>query len=308
MSHEINDNLCVYSLNHGGVPWHRIGTALERVTADDVLNVAGFNRRVSMQPLLLNVGLVPQVPGYRATYDESNGRVLGVVSEKYTVLQPVELLAAAEWLRSETGAEISFAAQLRSGSREVISLKLPDSEHEVADGDRVRSYFNLGNGHDGKLSVCVGASDIRVVCANTLAAWLGERGAVTVTHRAGVREALAKAVAAFTLNSAQRAEFYTRMSEREMLPEEVIAYYDHVVGKGGPSMRSLRGRLNAMSLIGVPTSGDLPTTLWGAFNGVTQLATHELRTNRPLDSLYFGGGAKLLAKATTAAAELLGVA
>jgi hypothetical protein len=227
-------------------------------------------------------------------------------------------VAAAEFLVREFGAKYSLAAQLKEGKREILSLMLPESAGEVADGDIVKSYFNLANGHDGKLSVCVGSSDIRVVCQNTLSAWLSE-GAVQIRHRAGVEKALAHAVAAFTLEAKARRDFYTAMSGRTMSPDEVIAYFDVCIGESAlpnalprKGRKSLRARLDTIvgdsGLIGVRvnTPGGLPSNLWGAFNAITQIATHDTYTSNPLDSLYFGGGSKLLVAARTNAIAMLG--
>lgn len=323
MAHEIFENFCVYSLSHGGIPWHEIGTGLETVTADDVRTIAGFNRTIGSLPLGLQAATVPahmsaalneSIEGYRATVDLSTGRVLGVVTDRYTVLQPSELLAAADFLAREFGAKYSLAAQLRDGKREIISMSLPDTSGLVGDGDEIKSYFNLANGHDGKLSVCVGSSDIRVVCANTLSAWLTE-GAVSIRHRGGVEKALASAVMAFTCEAKTRREFYTAMTGRTMSPEEVIAYFDGCLGlsnaptapqKGRKSLRTrLDNLLSDGGIIGIPCPNGLPGNLWGAFNAVTQVATHETYTKAPLDSLYFGAGGKLLHVAQAAAVALL---
>jgi hypothetical protein len=59
------------------------------------------------------------------------------------------------------------------------------------------------------------------------------------------------------------------------------------------------------TLIAVDTRDSLPVTLWGAYNAVTQLATHESYSSNPLESLYFGGGSKLLQAANERARELV---
>ncbi len=323
MAHEIFNELCVYSLTHGGIPWHNIGTGLDEITHQDVLKLAGFNRQITCLPITLNTDTVvasqsgalqESIEGYRATLDTSTGRVLGIVTDKYAPLQPQELLAAAEFLVKEFGARYSLAAQLRGGKREILSLQLPDSSGEIVAGDVVKSYFNLANGHDGKLAACVGSSDIRVVCQNTLSAWLAE-GAVQIRHRGGVEKALAHAVTAFTMEAKVRREFYTAMTERVMMPEDVVAYFDKCLGEAKVTTAPVRGRkslrtrmtsiLDANGLIGVDTVCGLPGTLWGAFNAVTQLATHDTYSANPLDSLYFGGGSKLLVAARTHAVALM---
>jgi hypothetical protein len=107
------------------------------------------------------------------------------------------------------------------------------------------------------------------------------------------------------------------MSQRVMQPADVIEFFNRVVGIASdpaePAKRgrkSLRARLDGLveggELIGVATGpSGLPGNLWGAFNAVTQLATHESYSSSPLDNLYFGGGSKLLLAARNEAQAFL---
>lgn len=331
MAHEILDNLCVYSLRTevGGVPWHKIGTGLDQVTADDVRERAGFDRVIgtmpirvaapegAMLPAAMAENMAKSVDGYRATVDLKYGRALGVVSDRFHVLQPDELLQAAMFLVNETGAQISCAATLREGKREVISLYLPQGSNLTArDGDQVKRFFNLGNGHDGSLACSVGASDIRVVCANTLSAWLAGGGSVSIRHRAGIQKALATAVYSFTLDSAERERFYQGLAGRTVSPEEVIAYFEALTGdesrewrKARKGSRSLGYKvaklLDSGSGVGVEYSASgTPATAWDTFNVATEVITHQTKSTDPLAGALWGSQHKLTARAETLAREM----
>lgn len=326
MAHEIVDNLCVYSTDTeiGGVPWHQIGTGLLYVRGQDVLDHAGFSRQIATLPIgLANGALVAAAmagnlaSSIRATVDLTSGRVLGVVSDRYEVLQPAELLSAAEYLCNEMGAKISCAATIREGKREFISLYMPDSDLTARAGDSIRPYFNLGQGHDGSLAVVVGKSRVRVVCANTLAAWLGEKSEVRIRHRNGVHGALARAVAIFSAESKTAEEFYQTLAGRRVTPAEVIAYYEaltemphdewRVAKRGRKSLAAkIAGLLDAPSEArGIEWQGyQVPATAWDAYNVATQVITHESTSADPLNNLLFGGAHMALNRAESLANEM----
>lgn len=325
MAHEILDNYCVYSLDSevGGVPWHKLGKGFAQVSSQDVLEHAGFDRTIATMPIRLQAPdgalysgeqatrLAESIEGFRATVDLKHGRALGVVSDRYQVLQPAELLSAAEFLCNELGAKISCAATLREGRREFISLALPTGSTLTARaGDTIKRYFNLGNGHDGTLACTVGASDVRVVCANTLAAWLSENGSVSIRHRTGVQKALATATYAFTAASETRERFYQELAGRKLSPTDVILYFEAITQemestwretrRGRPSLgKRIAGLLDSPeTAIGVEFGySGLPDTAWDAFNVVTQVATHETSTKDPLGNLLWGSSHGLIGKA-----------
>lgn len=321
--HEILDNYCVYNRRSeiGGVPWHRIGTGLEVVTADDVLKYAAFDRQIGSLPITLDVidaistpenaeNLAKSIDGYRATVDLKHGRVLGVVSDKFTLVQPRELLSAAEFLCNEMGAVISCAATIRDGKREFISLAMPeDSIMEARDGDLVKRFFNLAQGHDGSLAACVGSSAIRAVCANTLAAFLAEGNAIKMRHSQGIHAALARAVAVFRVGRAEQEAFYQKLAGKTVNPEEVISYYttltetDSLEAMSKATKNSFAGKLVALlddpaRCRGIQWSNPgIPATAWDVYNVATQVINHESTTKDPLNSILWGAGHKHLRRA-----------
>lgn len=329
MAHEILDNYCVFSLNSevGGVPWHRIGTGLDIVTGGDVLTLAGFDRTIATLPIGLAGGgilqadlannLATTIDGYRATVDLKHGRVLGVVTDQFTVVQPAELLSAAEFLCNEVGAVISCAATIRDGKREFISLAMPDSTLTARDGDTVKRFFNLAQGHDGTVAMSVGSSAVRVVCANTLAAFIGEGKATKIRHRTGIHAALARAVAVYGSGAAVQEQFYQALAGRKVLPTEVIAYYEALTSESSSEWRiPARGRKSLgtkiANLLDSPERADgiewqdaaLPATAWDVYNVATQVITHESTSRDPLNNLLWGSGHAHLQRAETLASQM----
>jgi phage/plasmid-like protein (TIGR03299 family) len=318
MAHEILDNNCVFSLKTevSGVPWHGIGTGLDVVTPDDVKTYASFDREIVLKDLKL-AGSDDLIEGYKASFDSKHGKTLGIVSDKFVLLQPRDLLSAAEFLMNSMGAEISCAATIREGKREFLSLAMPDSTVEARENDSIKRYFNLAQGHDGSLAVSAGSSDVRVVCANTLSAWISERNAVKIRHRGDIGKALATAVAAFASETQSRTEFYQALAGRAVTPSEVIAYYSALTGEDYEDFRKAkRGRpslgAKIADLLDSPANADgiiwqdagMPATAWDAYNVATQVITHGSTSKDPLNNLLFGTAHKYLISAEKLASDM----
>ncbi|MEQ9379590.1 MAG: hypothetical protein RJP95_01915, partial [Pirellulales bacterium] len=70
----------------GEIPWHRLGTGLDRpATAAEAIDAAGLNYQVGLCPLKTIYG--EPVTGRRAVIREDSRQVLGVVGDSYVPIQ-----------------------------------------------------------------------------------------------------------------------------------------------------------------------------------------------------------------------------
>ena len=106
-----------------------------------------------------------EIPGYFATVRQDTREVLGIVGERYRIVQNDEAFAFVDQL---LGSAIHFetAGSLHGGRRVWVLATLP--EHVEVGGDPVRPYVLLMNSHDGSTAVIAATTPIRVVCQNTL--------------------------------------------------------------------------------------------------------------------------------------------
>ena len=82
------------------VPWHGLGVRVQNApTSKDALVMAGLDWKV-VQKELHTEDEIP-VPGYYANVRSSDGKVLGVVSEKYSIVQNSEAFAFTDELLGE---------------------------------------------------------------------------------------------------------------------------------------------------------------------------------------------------------------
>jgi len=145
-------------------PWHGLGTMVEEApTSGAALELAGLDWRVVQKNLVTEEGIT--VPGFRANLRETDNQVLGVVSDRYKVVQNEEAFAFTDELLGE-GVTYETAGSLQNGRRTWILAKLPT--RYIISGDEITPYLVFMNSHDGSGAIKAAMTPIRVVCQNTL--------------------------------------------------------------------------------------------------------------------------------------------
>ncbi|SEW20283.1 DUF932 domain-containing protein [[Clostridium] fimetarium] len=146
------------------VPWHGLGTRVEKApTSKDAIIMAGLNWEVKPRNIYTSDGT--EVEGYKANIRTSDEKILGVVTDKYQIVQNEEAFAFTDNLLSE-GITYETAGSLQGGKRTWILAKMPGNI-KAAD-DEITPYMVFSNSFDGSSSIKVAMTPIRVVCQNTL--------------------------------------------------------------------------------------------------------------------------------------------
>ena len=145
-------------------PWHGLGTrVLEAPTSSAALSLAGLDWRVIQKPVLTEDGLF--ISGFKANVRDRDNQVLGVVSDRYKVVQNEDAFAFTDELLGE-GVTYETAGSLQNGRRTWILAKLP--QRYIISGDEIDPYLVFMNSHDGTGAIKAAMTPIRVVCQNTL--------------------------------------------------------------------------------------------------------------------------------------------
>ena len=145
-------------------PWHGLGTrVLEAPTSSAALSLAGLDWRVIQKPVLTEDGLF--ISGFKANVRDRDNQVLGVVSDRYKVVQNEDAFAFTDELLGE-GVTYETAGSLQNGRRTWILAKLP--QRYIISGDKIDPYLVFMNSHDGTGAIKAAMTPIRVVCQNTL--------------------------------------------------------------------------------------------------------------------------------------------
>lgn len=146
------------------VPWHGLGKQVEHApSSSEAIIYAGLDWDVIQEPVFLLGG--KKIEGAYANLRSTDRQVLGVVGNKYKIVQNREAFSFTDALLGE-GVKYETAGSLRDGKTVWLLAKLPDT-YEIL-GDKVDPYVCFTNTHDGTGSVKVVCTNVRVVCNNTL--------------------------------------------------------------------------------------------------------------------------------------------
>lgn len=145
-------------------PWHGLGTMVEEApSSEEALVLAGLDWNVIQKPIETLDGIY--VTGFKANLRDSDNKVLGIVTDRYRVVQNREAFAFTDELLGE-GVKYETAGSLQEGRRTWVLAKLP--QRYIISGDEITPYLVFMNFHDGTGAIKAAMTPIRVVCQNTL--------------------------------------------------------------------------------------------------------------------------------------------
>jgi len=196
-------------------------------------------------------------------------------------------------------------------------------------GDKTEKYLLLSNSHDGKSSVQIKFTPIRVVCQNTLSMALSQNASYQLVHAHGLTERMEQAQAMFTAITREYADIEASFTRFAEVPVEDEKRLDHYLEKVYPEPdkpqdsakveawtrrveAAKRDRLRCAWLFQNsphPPVKEVSNTLWAAYNAVTEYVDHCLsaKSIQPfspavhLNSIWFGNRATAKVRAFNAA-------
>jgi len=145
------------------VPWHGLGTCVQEApTSADALRLAGLDWEVKQRNIQVCGGA--KIENFKANVRSTDGKVLGVVTDRYQIVQNADAFSFTDEL---IGGDVRYetAGSLQEGKKIWLLAKMPTRQ---VVGDDVEPYLCFSNTHDGSGSIRVCMTPIRVVCNNTL--------------------------------------------------------------------------------------------------------------------------------------------
>ncbi|SEM06363.1 DUF932 domain-containing protein [Halomonas daqiaonensis] len=321
MAHQIEHMAYV-----GDTPWHGLGQQLSRHQPLEVWRQqAGMDWHIEASPVRFiaddagHLGSIHSFPEQKVLYRSDTRAPLSVVSQRYKVVQPEEVLEFYRDLTEYAGYELETAGVLKGG-RKFWALARSGLGAAIKGQDQVNAYLLLATSCDGSLATVATPTSVRVVCNNTLTIAVdGMAQGVKVPHSTEFRPQLVKQQLGISV--AQWDDFMVRMktlAERRVTRSEAQAYFQSVICNaeapladpaGLPNVRALN-RVQALYQ-GEGRGSQLCTardTAWGLLNAVTEYVDHEKRARSNdyrMDSAWFGQGASLKDKALESAMALV---
>lgn len=171
-------------------PWHGLGIrVMEAPGSKEALTLAGLDWKVLQEPIYTEER--DPVRGYKANVRDFDRKVLGVVTDRYRIIQNEEAFAFTDALLGR-GVRYETAGSLQGGRKVWLLARLP---HEyIITGERISPYLVFSNTHDGSGAVRVAITPVRVVCSNTLNLALSTaRRSWSMIHTGNIQDKLREA-------------------------------------------------------------------------------------------------------------------
>ena len=301
----------------GAEAWHGLGQSLPaNQSIETWAQAAGMDWQIEESPVRYitevagHLGSIRTFDEQKVLYRSDTAEALSVVSQRYKVVQPREVLEFYRDLAEMSGYELETAGVLKAG-RKFWALARTGQAATLKGSDTVNGYLLLATSCDGSLATTATPTTIRVVCNNTLTIALnGASQAVKVRHSTkfdaqAVKKELGVAVS-------QWDAFMYRMktlSERKVKSHEAMSYFLNVLCEStGPSGSAVLTNERALKTVQALYDGQgkgselaaAKDTAWGLLNAVTEYVDHEKRarsSDHRFDSALFGAGAAIKQRA-----------
>ena len=261
-------------------PWHGLGVVVkEAPTSEEALRLAGLDWNVVQEPIY--TPFREKIEGFKANVRDSDRKVLGVVSDRYKVIQNVEAFSFTDELLGQ-GVRYETAGSLSGGKRVWLLARLP-REYIIA-GERISPYLVFSNTHDGSGSVKVAVTPVRVVCNNTLNLALETaQRSFSMVHTGNISDKITEA--RDTLFKAESymdrlgAEF-EQLHQQKVTDAEVQKYIELLIPLESNATRTQEKNVNrlredlAMRYYDAPDLQKVGKNAYRFINAVSDFATH----------------------------------
>lgn len=310
----------------GETPWHGLGNPLSpRQPIEVWQKQAGMDWQIESADVRFvaggsNLGSIHAFPEQRVLYRSDTKVPLSVVSSRYQVVQPMDILNFYRDLTEIGGFELETAGVLKDGKK-LWALARTGQSVALKGNDTVHGYLLLATACDGTLATTAQFTSVRVVCANTLQIALGDSaGAVKVGHRSQFDAAAVKRQLGIAISSWDG--FMVRMkalADRKVNDAVAEKFFQRVLTypAGGPNLpmpatndRAIKAVQSLYAGKGMgATLASASGTAWGLVNSVTEFVDHQRRArseDHRRDAAWFGAGAALKQRAWDEAMKLIG--
>jgi hypothetical protein len=329
MAHELDFSKGIASFAFTGDRdsiWHGLGQEiLPTDSIDVILKKAGLDWNAVKAPVQYAVagGSMKSFKNTSVIYRDDTGHALGTVSDnRYSIVQPREIMEFFRDFLSENGLSISTAGGVRGG--------------------RMDSYVRLQTSFDGTRATDLVATVTRQVCANTmrLCDADADRDGYRVSHSTQFdAKALQSAFGLLGQQHQTSAKIWNALAKTQVTDAEAAQFFCDLldvnaedfgkVDKEGKKLVATRTENKMRSLLTAYKKGpgadakSAKDTAFGLLNAVTYYVDHEATTldmdgegkdSARLTSAWFGTGAKVkdkaqrLALALTKDPELMAIA
>ena len=261
-------------------PWHGLGTrVMEALGSKEALYLSGLDWNVEQEPIYTETG--NRISGFKANIRDIDQKVLGVVTDRYKVIQNEEAFAFTDELLGE-GIRYETAGSLQGGRKVWLLAHLPQ-EYIIA-GERISPYLLFSNTHDGSGAIRAAVTPIRVVCNNTLNLALNTaKRSWSTIHTGDIKSKLEEAKNTLFMANAYMDELgreFENLRRKRLTEKQVMEYIGLLVplDENGTSQqqRNVIRLQNDMKMryFDAPDLQDVGHNAYRFINAVSDFATH----------------------------------
>lgn len=279
MAHEVENIMYVSNEENGRfVPWHGLGTAVaEAPNSAEAIKLAGLDWVVESKPVFTDSGI--EIPNYKANIRDIDQKVLGVVSNRYQVVQNKDAFDFTDALIGE-GCRYETAGSLCGGKRIFLLARMPEAK--ILD-DSFENYICFTNSHDGFSSIKAVMTPVRVVCQNTLSLALSSaKRQWSTKHIGNLDSKLAEAKHTLELANDYMTEFgkaadilaHTKVTDAEVeaILDELFPVKEEDSDRRKRNIQEVKDQFMVCML--APDILKFKGTAWSAVNAASDWATH----------------------------------
>jgi len=294
-----------------GLPWHGLGVPVEDdMTPIEMMKAAGVDWTVKKVDTFIDFNGKQVKTGTQALIRETDGKILTQVGKGWNPVQNHDAFDFFTDFVSSGDMKMDTAGSLKDG-RIVWALADVRDGFTLFGGDEVKGYLLFSNPHLYGKSIDIKFVLTRVVCNNTIAVALNEKGqpSVRVNHRSQFDSERVKEILGLSHRKVETfknaAEF---LGSRQVAKHSLEKYFGAVFGESSKEDKTL-GRTAEMVLELVetqPGSEYRKGSWWQAYNAVTYAVDHKLgrSADTRMTSAWFGSNAKRKIDALNLAVEM----
>ena len=264
----------------------------------EALQLAGMDWSVDSKLIYDENG--DEIPGFRANTRSDNGKLLGIVSDRYKILQNEAAFDFVNELPLQGDFKFERAGEFRDGKSIWVMGSLPKVNIL---GDDISNNLVFVNSHDGSSGVKVMMTPIRVVCSNMLN--LATRKADRIwaaKHTTNIASRMDEA--RYTLDLANKymialVEEADELSQIKVTDAEIEAILDAMfpIDYNKDTARKINNIIlfknNFFSCYNESDISKFKGTAWGAINAMADLIDHK-EPNRNTANYYSNHWNKLI--------------
>ena len=263
---------------------------------DEVLEKVNGNWIAEPQELITSGGLF--VPKAKAIVRGDNNKVLGVVGERYNIIQNQEAFSFFDKVVESNKATYQDFVELDGGQKTILTANYGEKQ-EVAKNDIIRFQIKLINSFNGTSSFKIEHSALRLVCTNGMTR--NEKfSTVSVRHSNNKEVRMKEALNLLTDSESYYQDFLLKcqsLTQKALDSKMIDTFLNNLleIDPELPSKEISTNKKNSKKEIlhlANHGRGNKGESMWDLYNGSTEFVDHHKgsNSNKRLKSSTLGAG------------------